>query len=150
MRKKWSTGVIFIIGFALCCLPIIWNVIEQRHQSDAVATYQNAVSKKDDTKLKEIMDNAAIHAFFPLDDRTAASAAKLLNIDPQALTLLETGECYIKGTFYNQNRQKAIPGILHGTTYRNFKKAKPKLHKRPFIDVPCFDEKRCNFPPAKN
>jgi hypothetical protein len=102
------------------------------------------------TQVREIMDNAAIHAFFPLDDRTAASAAKLLNIDPQALTLLETGECYIKGTFYNQNRQKAIPGILHGTTYRNFKKAKPKLHKRPFIDVPCFDEKRCNFPPAKN
>ena len=78
------------------------------------------------TQVREIMDNAAIHAFFPLDDRTAASAAKLLNIDPQALTLLETGECYIKGTFYNQNRQKAIPGILHGTTYRNFKKAKPK------------------------
>lgn len=102
------------------------------------------------TQVREIMDNAAIHAFFPLDDRTAASAAKLLNIDPQALTLLETGECYIKGTFYNQNRQKAIPGILHGTTYRNFKKAKPKLHKRPFIDVPCFDKKRCNFPPAKN
>lgn len=102
------------------------------------------------TQVREIMDNAAIHAFFPLDDRTAASTAKLLNIDPQALTLLETGECYIKGTFYNQNRQKAIPGILHGTTYRNFKKAKPKLHKRPFIDVPCFDEKRCNFPPAKN
>lgn len=102
------------------------------------------------TQVREIMDNAAIHAFFPLDDRTAGSAAKLLNIDPQALTLLETGECYIKGTFYNQNRQKAIPGILHGTTYRNFKKAKPKLHKRPFIDVPCFDEKRCNFPPAKN
>lgn len=102
------------------------------------------------TQVREIMDNAAIHAFFPLDDRTAASAAKLLQVDSQALTLLETGECYIKGTFYNQNRQKAIPGILHGTTYRNFKKAKPKLHKRPFIDVPCFDEKRCNFPPAKN
>lgn len=64
------------------------------------------------TQVREIMDNAAIHAFFPLDDRTAGSAAKLLNIDPQALTLLETGECYIKGTFYNQNRQKAIPGIL--------------------------------------
>lgn len=102
------------------------------------------------TQVREIMDNAAIHAFFPLDDRTAASAAKLLNIDPQALTLLETGECYIKGTFYNQNKQKAIPGILHGTTYRNFKKAKPKLHKRPLTGVPCFDEKRCNFPPAKN
>ena len=49
MRKKLGMGVLFVIGFALCCLPIIWNVIEQRHQSDAVATYQNAVSKKDDT-----------------------------------------------------------------------------------------------------
>lgn len=101
-------------------------------------------------QVREIMDNAAIHAFFPLDDRTAASAAKLLQVDSKELTLLETGECYIKGTFYNQNRQKAIPGILHGTTYRNFKKAKPKSSRHFFIDVPCFDEKRCNFPPAKN
>lgn len=46
MRKKLGMGVLFVIGFALCCLPIIWNVIEQRHQSDAVATYQNAVSKR--------------------------------------------------------------------------------------------------------
>ena len=80
------------------------------------------------TQVREIMDNAAIHAFFPLDDRTAASAAKLLQVDSKELTLLETGECYIKGTFYNQNRQKAIPGILHGTTYRNFKKS-----KQPFL-----------------
>jgi len=58
MKNKWSMRVIFLIGFALCCLPIIWNVIEQRHQSDAVATYQNAVSEKDDTKLKKIMDDA--------------------------------------------------------------------------------------------
>lgn len=102
------------------------------------------------TQVREIMDNAAIHAFFPLDDRTAASAAKLLQVDSKELTLLETGECYIKGTFYNQNRQKAIPGILHGITYRNFKKSKPESSSHSFIDVPCFDEKRCNFPPAKN
>lgn len=94
------------------------------------------------TQVREIMDNAAIHAFFPLDDRTAASAAKLLQVDSKELTLLETGECYIKGTFYNQNRQKAVPGILHGTTYRNFKKAKPESSSHSFIDVPCFDEKR--------
>ena len=61
MRNKWGTRVIFLIGFVLCCLPIMWNVIEQRHQSDAVATYQNAVNKKDDTKLQEIMDNAAAY-----------------------------------------------------------------------------------------
>lgn len=61
MRKEWGMRVIFLIGFVLCCLPIIWNVIEQRHQSDAVATYQNAVSKKEDTKLQEIKENAMVY-----------------------------------------------------------------------------------------
>ena len=76
------------------------------------------------------MNNADIHAFFHLDDRTAASVARLLRVDPQELTLLEKGECYINGTFYNQNRQEAIPGILHGETYRKFRKQtteNPKL-----------------------
>lgn len=74
------------------------------------------------TQVREIMNNADIHAFFRLDDRTATSIARLLRVDPQELTLLEKGECYINGTFYNQNRQEAIPGILHGKTYRNFRK----------------------------
>ena len=73
-------------------------------------------------QVREIMNNADIHAFFRLDDRTATSVARLLRVNPQELTLLEKGECYINGTFYNQNRQEAIPGILHGKTYRNFRK----------------------------
>lgn len=76
------------------------------------------------------MNNADIHAFFRLDDRTATSVARLLRVNPQELTLLEKGECYIKGTFYKQNKQEAIPGIFHGKTYRNFRKQtaeNPKL-----------------------
>lgn len=81
-------------------------------------------------QVREIMDNADIHAFFRLDDGTATSVARLLRVNPQELTLLEKGECYIKGMFYNQNKQEAIPGILHGKTYRNFRKQtaeNPKL-----------------------
>lgn len=75
------------------------------------------------------MNNADIHAFFRLDDRTATSVARLLRVNPQELTLLEKGECYIKGTFYTQNKQEAIPGILHGKTYRNFRKQTAKNPK---------------------
>lgn len=81
-------------------------------------------------QVREIMNNADIHAFFRLDDRTATSVARLLRVNPQELTLLEKGECYIKETFYNQNKQEAISGILHGKTYRNFRKQtaeNPKL-----------------------
>ena len=80
-------------------------------------------------QVREIMNNADIHAFFRLDDRTATSVARLLRVDPQELTLLEKGECYIKGTFYNQNRQAAIPGVLHRKTYRNFRKQTAKNPK---------------------
>ena len=58
-------------------------------------------------QVREIMDNADIHAFFRLDDGTATSVARLLRVNPQELTLLEKGECYIKGMFYNQNKQEA-------------------------------------------
>ena len=58
MRNKWTTRIIFLIGLILCCVPILWNVVEQRRQSDAVATYQSAVSKKDDTGLQKIIANA--------------------------------------------------------------------------------------------
>ena len=56
-------------------------------------------------QVREIMDNAAIHAFFPLDDKTAGSAAKLLQVDPKELTLLETGECYIIASLVTDIRQ---------------------------------------------
>lgn len=93
---------------------------------------QNLSTKGSIAKIhssSEIMNNADIHAFFHLDDRTATSVARLLRVNPQELTLLEKGECYIKGTFYNQNRQAAIPGVLHGKTYRNFRKQTAKNPK---------------------
>lgn len=58
MKKKWGIRVVFLVGFLLCCLPIMNNVIEQRRQRDAVATYQKAVDKTADTGLQEVLQKA--------------------------------------------------------------------------------------------
>ena len=75
-------------------------------------------------EVKMIMNNADTKAFFQLDDRAAVSAAKLLDIQPNELFFLEKGECYIKGTLYNQKEKRAMPGIIRGRTYRNFLQGK--------------------------
>ena len=62
----------------------------------------------------------SIFPVFQLDDRAAVSAAKLLDIQSNELFFLEKGECYIKGTLYNQKEKRAMPGIIRGRTYRNF------------------------------
>lgn len=48
MKRKWGTRAIFLTGFLLCCLPTFNNVIEQRRQADAVATYQKTVDKMEE------------------------------------------------------------------------------------------------------
>ncbi len=56
MNRKWK--IIFLIGFLLCCFPIIHSIVSQRRQQDAVATYQKAVMEEENSKLKEMWKNA--------------------------------------------------------------------------------------------
>lgn len=67
-----------------------------------------------------VMENADMKAFFRLDGKAASAAAKQLNIKPNQLASLDTGECYIKGSFYNNHAGRIKTGIIHGSTYRNF------------------------------
>lgn len=57
MKRKWGIRAVFLAGFLLCCFPIINNVIEQRHQADAVATYQKAAEKRE-KKLEKMLAEA--------------------------------------------------------------------------------------------
>lgn len=52
--KDWKRKIIFIIGFFLCCYPLVSSLIERQYQKNAVATYQQSVQKKDDSELKKI------------------------------------------------------------------------------------------------
>ncbi len=67
-----------------------------------------------------VMENADIKVFFRLDGKAASSAAKQIDISPNVLVALDTGECYIKGSFWNNRAGRIMPGIIHGRTYRNF------------------------------
>ncbi len=67
-----------------------------------------------------VIENADMKVLFRLDGKAASKAAKLLDVSPNKLAVLDTGECYIKGSFYNHNIDKTKTGIIHGRTYRNF------------------------------
>lgn len=57
-EKNWKRKLIFIIGFLLCCYPLVSSLIEQQYQKSAVATYQQSVQDKDDSEIKEIIQKA--------------------------------------------------------------------------------------------
>ena len=56
--KNWKRKLSFIIGFLLCCYPLVSSLIEQQYQKSAVATYQQSVQDKDDSEIKEIIQKA--------------------------------------------------------------------------------------------
>lgn len=56
--KNWKRKLIFVIGFLLCCYPLVSSLIEQQYQKSAVATYQQSVQDKDDSEIKTIIQKA--------------------------------------------------------------------------------------------
>ena len=45
-KRTWGIRILFLIGFLLCCIPLLSGVIEKRRQAEAVATYQEAAEKE--------------------------------------------------------------------------------------------------------
>ena len=45
-KRTWGIRILFLIGFLLCCIPLLPGVIEKRRQAEAVATYQEAAEKE--------------------------------------------------------------------------------------------------------
>lgn len=45
-KRTWGIWILFLIGFLLCCIPLLSGVIEKRRQAEAVATYQEAAEKE--------------------------------------------------------------------------------------------------------
>lgn len=58
MSRKWLLRIIFLAGFLLLLYPLISNMVHQRHQSDAVASYDSAVSNRSEEEIQEILNQA--------------------------------------------------------------------------------------------
>lgn len=57
MRKKWGICLLFLAGFLMCCLPILFNIAARKKQADSIATYRSAVEQKDN-RMDEILNKA--------------------------------------------------------------------------------------------
>ena len=58
MSRKWLLRIIFLAGFLLLLYPLISNMVHQRQQSDAVASYDSAVSNRSKEEIQEILNQA--------------------------------------------------------------------------------------------
>lgn len=58
MSRKWLLRIIFLAGFLLLLYPLISNMVHQRHQSGAVASYDSAVSNRSEEEIQEILNQA--------------------------------------------------------------------------------------------
>lgn len=58
MSRKWLLRIIFLAGFLLLLYPLISNIVHQRQQSDAVASYDSAVSNRSEEEIQEILNQA--------------------------------------------------------------------------------------------
>lgn len=58
MSRKWLLRIIFLAGFLLLLYPLISNMVNQRQQSDAVASYDSAVSNRSEEEIQEILNQA--------------------------------------------------------------------------------------------
>lgn len=58
MSRKWLLRIIFLAGFLLLLYPLISNMVHQRQQSDAVASYDSAVSNRSEEEIQENLNQA--------------------------------------------------------------------------------------------
>lgn len=57
-RRKILKGCIFLIGFMICCYPLMSSWICRQYQKDAVQTYENSLKSCEETKIQELMEEA--------------------------------------------------------------------------------------------
>ena len=53
--RKVITRVMFLVGFIICCYPLVSSLLERQHLKGAVSTYQDSVSKEDKVKIDDIL-----------------------------------------------------------------------------------------------
>lgn len=56
--KKWILRIVFAAGFLLLCYPLAGNIIQRQQQKYAVASCRSTLEKQDESRIREILDEA--------------------------------------------------------------------------------------------
>ena len=89
------------------------------HMGLTYATQYLSGSNKDKQRM---MNGAGMKVYFKPDSISAKSIAREIEVRATKLTSLKKGECYIKGTMFNNIEQANDSGMVRCRTYRNFVK----------------------------
>lgn len=106
--------MIFLIGFLLCFLPLINNVIQQRHQSDVVATYQELLQQSGENQIVEILSQAQQYNSLLYQSQGATVDQVDFNSDENYTNQLNLSENGIMGSLDIPKINVNLP-IYHGT-----------------------------------
>lgn len=58
LKSRIPRIVIFILGFCICCYPLISGVVESQNQKNAIKTYERSIEKHDADDIKKMLQEA--------------------------------------------------------------------------------------------
>lgn len=58
LKSRMPRIAVFILGFCICCYPIISGVIESHDQKNAIRTYEKSIENQDAEKIKKMLQEA--------------------------------------------------------------------------------------------
>lgn len=114
--KKPIRLMIFIIGFALCCYPLLSGILGRYNQQNLISTYANELKHQDETKIKEALKSAEKYnsMLYQTMGATIGNSSSILSEDnyKKMLDLTGTG---IMGSIEIPKIGVNLP-IYHGTS----------------------------------
>lgn len=115
-KIRISRLIVFLLGFALCCYPLVSGIIEGYIQKNAVSTYKNSVDTLDEDKIKSILQDAEKYnsLLYQTMGASVGNSSKILNQDNYNKLLNVNGNG-IMGTIEIPKINVNLP-IYHGTS----------------------------------
>lgn len=117
--RKIITRLIFLVGFIICCYPLVSSLLERQHLKGAVSTYQESVSEKDKSDIEAIFEKAHEYNSMLFQSNGASvdgmqSTGGVLS-DENYNSILSQGETGIMGSIEIPKIGVDLP-IYHGTS----------------------------------
>lgn len=114
--KKPFRFFIFVIGFLLCCYPLVSGIVGHHNQQDLISTYGDKLKEQDETKIQEALKSAEKYnsVLYQTMGAMVGNSSDILGEDnyKKLLDLTETG---IMGSIEIPKINVDLP-IYHGTS----------------------------------
>lgn len=114
MKSRIIRLIIFILGFTLCCYPLMSSFVESYEQRNAIATYGKSVETIDKDKIRDMLQEAEKYnsVLYQTMGASVGNSSEILNQYDELLNITGTG---IIGTIEIPKINVDLP-VYHGTS----------------------------------